>query len=125
MRQLRLRLPRSADKLSLAVENAFQRAGKPQQEYESYRRHVRDEGLSHRAASEYATSLLGSEVSWDWELPRTREGFYHYQGGVPAALKRVLAYAHHSDLLWLETKTPDLNQARGFAATIHEQFPGK
>lgn len=108
-----------------AVENAFQRAGKPQHEFEAYRQHVDSEGLSHRGASAHATSLLGSPVAWDWDLPRTREGYYHYQGGVPAALKRVLAYANHSDLLWLETKTPDLKQATGFAATIHEQFPGK
>lgn len=42
-----------------------------------------------------------------------------------AAIKRVLAYGHHADLLWLETKEPDLKQAQGFASTIRAVHPGK
>ncbi|CAD6949486.1 unnamed protein product [Tilletia controversa] len=60
-----------------------------------------------------------------WNAPRTKEGSYHFRGGVAPALKRVKAFAPYSDLLWLETKTPDLDQARGFAGEIHEEFPGK
>ncbi|CAD6977290.1 unnamed protein product, partial [Tilletia controversa] len=60
-----------------------------------------------------------------WDAPRTKEGSYHFRGGVAPALKRVKAFAPYSDLLWLETKTPDLDQARGFAGEIHEEFPGK
>ncbi|KAE8185421.1 hypothetical protein CF336_g7416, partial [Tilletia laevis] len=52
---------------------------------------------------------------WSWDAPRTKEGYYHFRGGVAPALKRVKAFAPYSDLLWLETKTPDLDQARGFA----------
>ncbi|CAD6942988.1 unnamed protein product [Tilletia laevis] len=62
---------------------------------------------------------------WSWDAPRTKEGYYHFRGGVAPALKRVKAFAPYSDLLWLETKTPDLDQARGFAGEIHEEFPGK
>lgn len=40
-------------------------------------------------------------------------------------MKRVLAYSSHADLLWLETKEPDLKQAQGFAAQIREANPGK
>ena len=58
-------------------------------------------------------------------MPRTREGYYHYTGGLRAALGRALAFAPHADMLWLETKTPDLDQARGFARAIREKFPGK
>ena len=48
-----------------------------------------------------------------------------FKGGLQAALKRVKVFAPYSDLLWLETKTPDLVQAQGFAAHIHQDFPGK
>jgi isocitrate lyase len=40
-------------------------------------------------------------------------------------LKRTLAFADYADLLWLETKAPDLKQAQSFAADIREKYPGK
>jgi isocitrate lyase len=57
--------------------------------------------------------------------PRTREGYYHTVGGVDAAVSRALAFAPYADLIWLETKTPDLKQAQSFARRIREKFPGK
>ncbi|KAE8210446.1 hypothetical protein CF327_g5686 [Tilletia walkeri] len=75
-----------------------------------------------------ATKVFGGADKlplWSWDAPRTKEGYYHFRGGVAPALKRVKAFAPYSDLLWLETKTPDLDQARGFAGEIHEEFPGK
>lgn len=56
---------------------------------------------------------------------RTSEGFYHVKSGLDQGIARGLAYAPFADLLWLETSTPDLGQARAFAQAIHEQFPGK
>jgi len=56
---------------------------------------------------------------------RTREGYYHFKGGIDAAIKRVLAFAPYSDMLWLETKAPDIKQATYFARKIHESVPGK
>jgi len=56
---------------------------------------------------------------------RTAEGFFGYTGGIDAAIARCLAYAPHADLLWFETSTPDLDEARRFAEAIHAQFPGK
>jgi isocitrate lyase len=56
---------------------------------------------------------------------RTTEGFYRVREGVDAAIARSLAYAPYADLLWFETSTPDLGEAREFAAAIHERFPGK
>jgi len=58
-------------------------------------------------------------------VPRTREGYYHTTGGIDAAVSRALAFAPCADLIWLETKTPDLKQAQSFARRIHEKFPGK
>ncbi len=58
-------------------------------------------------------------------VPRTREGYYHFKGSVEAAIRRILAYAPYSELLWLETKKPDLEQARSFARYIRAKYPGK
>ncbi|KAH7107162.1 isocitrate lyase and phosphorylmutase [Auriculariales sp. MPI-PUGE-AT-0066] len=80
---------------------------------------------SNYDARQIATDILGKPVFWDWDLPRTREGYYHYTGGIEAAIRRVSAYAPYSDLLWLETKKPDLEQARSFARRIRQQYPGK
>jgi isocitrate lyase len=56
---------------------------------------------------------------------RTYEGFYVVRNGIEAAIARGLAYAPYADLLWFETSTPDLNEARQFAEAIHKQSPGK
>jgi isocitrate lyase len=56
---------------------------------------------------------------------RTPEGFYEVSAGLDAAIARALAYAPYADLLWFETARPDLDEARRFAAAIHEAFPGK
>jgi isocitrate lyase len=56
---------------------------------------------------------------------RTPEGFFNYRGGIDAAIMRGLAYAPYADLLWCETSTPDLKEARRFAEGIHAKFPGK
>jgi len=56
---------------------------------------------------------------------RTAEGFYLVNNGLDQAIDRALSYAPYADLLWCETGTPDLQQARDFAAAVHEKFPGK
>jgi isocitrate lyase len=56
---------------------------------------------------------------------RTEEGFYRYRGGLECAIARGLAYAPYADLLWCETSTPNLEEARAFAEGIHREFPGK
>ncbi|HEV7921022.1 MAG TPA: isocitrate lyase [Thermoanaerobaculia bacterium] len=56
---------------------------------------------------------------------RTPEGFFVIKGGIECAIARGLAYAPYADLLWCETSTPDLEEARRFAEAIHAQFPGK
>ena len=57
--------------------------------------------------------------------PRTSEGFYSVNNGLEAAIARGLAYAPYVDMVWCETKHPDLDEARQFAEAIHAQFPGK
>jgi isocitrate lyase len=56
---------------------------------------------------------------------RTSEGFFRVKAGVPAAIARALAYAPHADLIWCETSTPDLAEAKEFAEGVHAKFPGK
>ena len=56
---------------------------------------------------------------------RTPEGFFRYKGGLECAVARALAYAPFADLIWCETSTPDLGEAREFAEAVHAEFPGK
>jgi isocitrate lyase len=56
---------------------------------------------------------------------RTSEGFYRVTDGLEAAISRSLAYAPFADVLWFETSTPDLGEARQFAQAIHERHPRK
>lgn len=56
---------------------------------------------------------------------RTPEGFYKITGGLDMGIARGLAYAPYADLLWLETSTPSLEEAKKFADAIHAKFPGK
>ncbi len=59
------------------------------------------------------------------EQPRSAEGFYYIRSGLEMAIVRARAYAPYADMLWCETSTPDLGEAREFAQGVHEAFPGK
>jgi isocitrate lyase len=76
-----------------------------------------------------SAALLTSDVDeYDREFvtgERTAEGFFRVRDGIDAAISRGLAYAPYADLIWCETSTPDLGEARAFADAIHEKFPGK
>jgi isocitrate lyase len=56
---------------------------------------------------------------------RTSEGFFQIQGGLDMAIARAIAFAPYADLLWCETSTPDLKEARQFAEAVHAKYPGK
>ncbi|KAL7418137.1 isocitrate lyase [Mrakia frigida] len=70
-------------------------------------------------------SGLKSTPFWDWDAPRTREGFYRYQGGTQCAINRAVAFAPYADLLWMETKSPIYKQAKEFADGVHAARPGQ
>jgi isocitrate lyase len=76
-----------------------------------------------------SAALLTSDIDeYDRDFvtgERTSEGFYRVRDGIEAAISRGLAYAPYADLIWFETSTPDLGEAREFADAIHERFPGK
>jgi isocitrate lyase len=56
---------------------------------------------------------------------RTPEGFFRVKPGIEVPIARALAYAPYADVLWFETATPDMDEARRFAEAIQERFPGK
>jgi isocitrate lyase len=59
------------------------------------------------------------------DVPRTREGYYHYKAGMAAATKRALAFAPYADLLWVETGDPNLRVASTLARAVKEVYPEK
>jgi isocitrate lyase len=80
--------------------------------------------VSHAEARERAASM-GIEIFWDWDLPRTPEGFYLITGGHDMAIQRGLTTAPFADLLWRETAKPDLLDDKRWADAVHAIFPQK
>ena len=77
----------------------------------------------------YSARLLTSNLD-EIDAPfitgdRTPEGFFRITGGLQHAIARGLSYARYADLVWCETSTPDLGEAKTFAEAIHKEFPGK
>jgi isocitrate lyase len=106
-----------------AVEAHLKKEGADASEYLSKVKADRNMSLSKRRklSEQYAKS----PVIWSHDVPRTREGFYHYRAGIPAATKRAIEFAPYADLLWLETADPNVSKAAGFSGEIREKFPGK
>ncbi|KAK9331848.1 isocitrate lyase [Lipomyces starkeyi] len=80
-------------------------------------------GKSNDAARAIAKKLAGIEIYWNWDAPRTREGYYRIQGGIQYAVARAVAYAPFADLLWMESKYPDYAQAEQFAKGVKAVHP--
>lgn len=86
-----------------------------------YRSMVR--GKSNSESRAIAKGLTGVDIHWDWDSPRTREGFYRYQGGCGCAVNRAIAYAPYADMIWMESAKPDYKQAEEFANGVHAVWP--
>jgi len=75
----------------------------------------------------HAANLLTSDIDERDQAfvtgERTAEGFYRVRAGIAPCIARGLAFAPYSDLLWMETSTPDLNEAREFAEAIKAVYP--
>jgi len=79
-----------------------------------------------RTDAESATLITSNHDPLDKDFiidERTEEGFYKFKNGLDACISRGLAYAPYADLLWFETSTPDIAQAKKFADAIHAEFP--
>jgi len=84
--------------------------------------------LIARTDANSARLLLNDADARDREFApggRTAEGFFQFRAGLDAAIARALAYAPYADMLWCETSSPDLDEARRFAEGVHAKFPGK
>ena len=85
-----------------------------------------DTVIMARTDAESATLITSDHDPLDSEFiinERTDEGFYKFKNGIEACIQRGLAYAPYADLLWFETSTPDIQQAKRFADAIHAQYP--
>ncbi|KAI1468097.1 isocitrate lyase [Daldinia caldariorum] len=80
-------------------------------------------GKSLSEARAIAHGIIGVDVYFDWDAPRTREGYYRLQGGCDCAINRAVAYAPYCDAIWMESKLPDYKQAEEFAAGVHAVWP--
>src|SRR5687767_3880570 len=84
--------------------------------------------LVARTDADSATLLTSDVDERDREFvtgERTAEGFFVVRGGIDSAIARALSYAPYADVVWCETSTPDIEEARAFAQAVHERFPGK
>lgn len=66
---------------------------------------------------------MGLNIFWDWDLSRTREGFYRFKGSVTAAIVRGWAFTPYADLIWMETASPDLVECTKFAERVKSRCP--
>jgi isocitrate lyase len=89
------------------------------EEWLAFARHASFSEIRAKAAA------LGVQLAWDPEPPKTPDGYYQVQGGIDYAIAKSLAAAPFADLLWMETKTADLQDARRFARAIHAEYPDK
>ncbi|PNY25112.1 Isocitrate lyase [Tolypocladium capitatum] len=80
-------------------------------------------GRSNSEARAVARRLLGRDVFFDWDAPRTREGYYRLRGGCECAVNRAIAYGPFCDAVWMESKLPDYAQAKEFADGVHAAIP--
>jgi isocitrate lyase len=102
-----------------AVGDALKAAGKTDKATEFA---AKADSLSLSEALKWAKAA-GVDVAFDWESPRTREGYYRYQGGTKCGINRAVAYGPYADLLWMETKMPIYSQAKEFAEGVKSKLP--
>ncbi|KAJ5229154.1 hypothetical protein N7489_009862 [Penicillium chrysogenum] len=109
-----------------AVDAHLESEGASQSSRDAYKAFVKknpDLSFSRRRA--LANDYTKTPVVWSCDSPRTREGFYHYSAGFPAATKRAKEFAPYADLLWVETGDPNVEKAGTLASEVRAAYPGK
>jgi isocitrate lyase len=84
---------------------------------------AQSKGKSNNEARKIAHAITKADIHFDWEAPRTREGYYRLKGGCDCAINRAVAYAPYADAIWMESKLPDFKQAQEFANGVHAMWP--
>ncbi|KAI9688922.1 MAG: hypothetical protein M1820_010212 [Bogoriella megaspora] len=110
-----------------AAVSHLQREGASDSKIAEYQEHMQaNPNTSLTLRSRFAASLSPSKTDpfFSVDIPRTREGFYHYRDGLPAATKRAIQFAPYADLLWLETADPSVSKAASFAREIQAATQG-
>lgn len=100
--------------------------GVSQDKIDSYTRAIqenRNMGITKRR--ELANSYASKPIVFSWDIPRTREGHYHYRAGMEAATKRAIEFSPYADLLWVETGDPKLEVAAKLGRAVRQAYPGK
>lgn len=113
------RLKTFADAVAEALAGAKAKSVMSAERWRQYAASVSQSEARARARS------MGVDVFWDWDLPRTPEGFYVITGGREMAIARGLATAPFADLIWRETAKPDLVDDKAWADAIHARHPEK
>ncbi|AEO56961.1 isocitrate lyase-like protein [Thermothelomyces thermophilus ATCC 42464] len=90
---------------------------------DQYRSAIKGKQLSNAEARAIARRILGRDIYFDWDAPRTREGYYRLKGGCDCSINRAIAYAPYCDAIWMESKLPDYKQAEEFARGVHAVWP--
>jgi isocitrate lyase len=114
-------LQRFDDAVLAAIDASSASSGSKDQQKETYLAQAK--GKSNAEARALARGILGKDVFFDWDAPRTREGYYRLKGGCDCAVNRAIAYAPYCDAIWMESKLPDFNQAKEFADGVHAVWP--
>ncbi|KAF9267537.1 isocitrate lyase icl [Marasmius fiardii PR-910] len=109
---------------SVTLSNALSKQGVGSANVQKFQSRITHASFADAVAIAQKEFGLRSVPYWDWDSPRTREGYYRYQGGTQCAINRAVAFAPYADLLWMETKKPILSQAKEFAAGVHAERPG-
>lgn len=86
---------------------------------------VDGEEMTYRSARNIDKTVTDLYMAERWRPHRTIEGYYRVRPGLEHAIARALSYAPYADMLWMETKTPDLEEARRFAEAVHQKYPSK
>lgn len=104
----------------------MEKEGTAKSQIEAYQKAVKDNpDMSLTKRRETADQYTQTPVKFSWDIPRTREGYYHYRSGIAAATKRAKAFGPYADLLWLETGDPSVEKAAGFAGEIRKAIGNK
>ena len=90
----------------------------------------KEEWLAHSAGASFyrvreKARAIGVDVAWDCEHAKTPDGYYQVRGGIDYAIAKSLGAAPFADLIWMETKTADLKDAKRFADALHAVHPDK
>lgn len=109
-----------------AIVQQFNDRGVTQSDIDAYLQTTKDNrDMSITERIKFANQFTDEQVYFNIDIPRTREGFYHYRAGMTAATKRAIEYAPYADLLWVETGDPNVANAAQFAGEIRARHPGK